>query len=140
MIDFVIDANILLSILISGKSAYRPILQTYNFIVPDFALIEIEKYSLVIFDKTKLSKSQLITWSYFVFSEITVLPRDLLDESSLKKSNALLSDIDLKDISYVALAMQLNLPLLTRDKVLYEGLKKKGFRKTILFENFLENI
>lgn len=69
MIDFVIDANILLSILISGKAAYRPILQNYNFITPDFALIEIDKYSNVIYEKTKLTPSQFINWSY-LYSQI----------------------------------------------------------------------
>jgi hypothetical protein len=44
MTDFVIDANVLMSILISGKAGYRPILTFNNFILPDFALIEVEKY------------------------------------------------------------------------------------------------
>lgn len=43
MTDFVIDANVLMSILISGKAGYRPILTFNNFILPDFALIEVEK-------------------------------------------------------------------------------------------------
>ncbi|TAE59694.1 MAG: DNA-binding protein, partial [Bacteroidetes bacterium] len=43
MIDFVIDANVLMSILISGKGGYRPILSFHNFILPEFALVEIEK-------------------------------------------------------------------------------------------------
>ncbi len=41
MTDFVIDTNVLMSILISGKADYRPILTFNNFILPDFALIEI---------------------------------------------------------------------------------------------------
>jgi predicted nucleic acid-binding protein len=45
----------------------------------------------------------------------------------------LLDKIDLKDAIYVALAMQLDLPLLTRDNPLYEGLRKQGFRKVMLF-------
>ena len=44
MMDLIIDANVLMSILISGKASYRPILTFYNFILPDFALVEIEKY------------------------------------------------------------------------------------------------
>ena len=48
MTDFVIDANVLMSILISGKASYRPILTFHNFILPDFALVEIEKYKDVL--------------------------------------------------------------------------------------------
>jgi len=47
---------------------------------------------------------------------------------------------DLKDVPYVALAMQLDLPLLTRDKPLYHGLRKQGFRNVQMFEDFLKNI
>jgi hypothetical protein len=36
MTDFVIDANVLMSILISGRASYKPLLATYNFLVPDF--------------------------------------------------------------------------------------------------------
>jgi hypothetical protein len=45
MTDFVIDTNVLMSILISGRAGYKPIFTFKNFILPDFALIEIEKYS-----------------------------------------------------------------------------------------------
>ena len=138
MIDFVIDANVLMSILISGKGGYRPILSFHNFIVPDFALIEIEKYNNVLKHKTKMSQNQLIEWTYFVFSKLTILPQYVLDNEILEKSTILLEKIDLKDTTYVALAMQLDLPLLTRDKPLYEGLKKQGFKKIILFEDFLQ--
>ena len=51
----------------------------------------------------------------------------------------LLNTIDLNDTAYVALAMQLELPLLTRDKILFEGLKKQGFRKVLLFKDFLNS-
>lgn len=140
MIDFVIDANILMSILISGRASYKPILAFHNFILPEFVLIEIEKYKQILMTKTRMSENEFIEWSYFVFSEITILPNYILKKEILEKTEILLSDIDTKDIAYVALAMQLDLPLLTRDKPLYKGIRKKGFRKVMLFEDFLENI
>lgn len=140
MIDFVIDANVLMSILISGRAGYRPILSFNNFILPDFALIEIEKYKDILMSKTKLSKSQFTEWTYFVFSELTILPQYVLEQEIVEKTQILLEKIDLKDITYVALAMQLDLPLLTRDTLLYEGLRKQGFRKVVLFEDFLKTL
>jgi hypothetical protein len=56
MTDFVINANVLMSILISGKAGYRPILTFNNFILPDFALIEVEKYKDILKVKTKMSE------------------------------------------------------------------------------------
>jgi predicted nucleic acid-binding protein len=140
MIDFVIDANVLMSILVSGRSGYRPILSFNNFILPDFALIEIEKYKDILRSKTKMSQNQFTEWTYFVFSKLTILPQYVLEQEIVEKSQTLLEKIDLKDITYVALAMQLDLPLLTRDNPLYEGLRKQGFRKVILFEDFLRTL
>jgi predicted nucleic acid-binding protein len=140
MTDFVIDANVLMSILISGKAGYRPILTFNNFILPDFALIEVEKYKDILKVKTKMSEIQFIEWTYFVFAQLTILPQYILQQSVLANSERLLRTIDLKDISYVALAMQLDLPLLTRDNLLYEGLRKHGFRKVMLFDDFLQNL
>ena len=84
-----------------------------------------------------MQEYEFFQWSYFVFSELTVLPNYILSTESLEKSEKLLDKIDLKDVSYVALAMQLDLTLLTRDKPLYEGLKKQKFKKIMLYEDFL---
>lgn len=48
MRNYVLDANILMSILISGRADYRPILTFFNFILPDFVMVEVEKYSQII--------------------------------------------------------------------------------------------
>lgn len=138
--DCVIDANVLMGMLISGKASYRPLLNHFHFILPEFSLVELEKYKDILKVKTKLQEDELLNWTYFVFSQLTVLPQFVLSQETLVKSHKLVDDIDPKDISYVALAMQLDLILLTRDKPLYEGLRKKGFRKVVLFEDFLRAI
>ena len=61
--NFVIDANILMSMLISGKASYKPLLSYYDFILPDFVLIEIEKYKNVLKSKTKMQESDFLQWS-----------------------------------------------------------------------------
>ena len=139
MIDFVLDANVLMGILISGKSGQKPILTLNNFILPDFAFIEVDKYKDILLTKTKMSNAQFVDWTYFVFSEVTFLPHYVLEKDILHKTEMLLNTIDLNDTAYVALAMQLELPLLTRDKILFEGLKKQGFRKVLLFKDFLNS-
>ncbi|WP_250630608.1 hypothetical protein [Rhodoflexus caldus] len=67
-----------MTILISGKAGYRPILTFNNFILPDFALIEVERYKDVLKAKTKMSKSQFTQWTYFVFAQLTILPQYIL--------------------------------------------------------------
>ena len=49
------------------------------------------------------------------------------------------SDIDPKDITYLAVALQFDLVLLTSDQRLAAGLKKKGFRKVMLWEDFIRS-
>lgn len=87
-----------------------------------------------------MSENQFIDWTYFTFSQLTILPQYVLEESILIKSERLLDKIDLKDLTYVALSMQLDLPLLTRDTILYEGLRKLGFSKIMLFDDFLRKL
>ena len=140
MTDYVIDANVLMSILISGKAAYRPVLNYFRFITPEFALVEIDKYSPLILQKSKMQEAELLQWTHFVFSRLTILPKYSLDRDCLAKANKLLENIDLKDASYVALAMQLDLILLTRDEPLITGLRKQGFRKAMRFEDFFRSI
>lgn len=138
--DYIIDANVLMSILISGKAIYKPLLNYYNFILPEFALVEIDKYKEIIFEKTKMQKSELINFSYSVFSEITILPNYVMDEYVIEKAVELTKSVDIKDVNYIALSMQLDLVLLTRDKKLIAGVKKKKFNKIMLFDDFLKNI
>ncbi len=138
--NYVVDANVLMSIIISGKGIYKPLLSYYKLIVPEFALVEIDKYKDIIFEKTKMQKSELINFSYSVFSEIVVLPNYVMDDYVIEKAVELTKNIDIKDVSYIALSMQLDLVLLTRDKKLIAGVKKKKYNKIMLFDDFLKNI
>jgi len=140
MTNYVIDANILMSMLISGNASYKPILEFYDFYLPEFVLVEVEKYKSQLLLRTKMNEDEFFKWSILVFSKITILPNYILSVESLEKSNLLLNGIDLKDTAYLALAIQLDLPLLTRDKPLITGLRKKGFRRIIMFDDFLRNI
>jgi predicted nucleic acid-binding protein len=138
--NYVVDANVLMSIIISGKAIYKPLLSYYKFIVPEFALVEIDKYKDIIFEKAKMQKSELINFSYSVFSEIVVLPNYVMDEYVIEKAVELTKNVDIKDVSYIALSMQLDLVLLTRDKKLIAGVKKNKYNKIMLFDDFLKNI
>jgi len=140
MRDYVIDANVLMSIVISGKSIYKPLLEYYNFILPEFGLVEIDKYKTVIFEKTKMQPTELIKYSYSIFSDITILPNYIMNDDIMKTAIELIKDVDIKDVSYIALSMQLDLVLLTRDKKLIEGTQKRKYRKIMHFDEFLRNV
>jgi predicted nucleic acid-binding protein len=140
MRQFVVDANVLISIMISGKATYKPILAYFDFYSPDFVFEEIEKYKPTIYEKTKLNVDELQRFTFFVFNQVSVIPRIVISDEAIAKATELTEDVDIKDLSYIALAIELDCVLLTRDNKLIKGVKKKGFRKIMTFEDFLSSI
>ena len=56
---YVIDVNILFSILMSRKEIHKEIFLKNQFFTPDFALNEISKYEVSIIKKSKLTSERL---------------------------------------------------------------------------------
>lgn len=125
---FVLDVNILFSGVLSRKEIYRKIFSEYKLYTPDFALIELNKYRETILKKAgEVTSADFRNFTLFIFSKIVVVPDYLISEESFRKAEKLVEDIDKKDVAYVALAEELGMVLLTRDKKLYDGLKEKGY-------------
>ncbi len=138
MLDYVIDANILIGMLISGKARYKQLVDIFRFVTPVFALKEIDKYKPEILEKTKMSEEQLLEYAFSIFSKTTVLPRIFLTATAKRQASTLTAGIDSKDKFYVAFSIQLDMTLLTNDKRLEKGLRMKGYRKVMLWEEFLK--
>ncbi len=64
----------------------------------------------------------------------------LISNQSYLQAFELCKDIDEKDLTYVALAIEFDLPFITKDNVLVEGLKKKGFQNVKLLADFFNEI
>jgi len=140
MFEYVVDTNVIMCMLISGKAHYRTILSYINVYLPEFSLSELDEYKQVIFEKSKFSETELKDFIYFTFSSISVIPTFALSKESIKAANIICENIDLKDVSFVALSIDMNLPLMTRDEPLYYGLKRKGYKNVILFKDFLNQL
>ncbi|NCO55308.1 MAG: PIN domain-containing protein [Bacteroidetes bacterium] len=140
MKEYVLDANIIFSSLLSGKNLYRKIFENFIFYTPDFALNEIKNYQGKIIKKTKLSKLELQEFTLFIFSKLIIAPEFYITTKSRQKAYNLCKDIDIKDIVYVALSIELNCTLITRDKPLFNGLIEQGYTDVVLFDNFISQI
>lgn len=138
--DFVLDANVIMSMLISGRASYKHLLSNYQFFTPAYVLQEVEEYHAVLRVKSRLQGPEWEAFARFIFTKIHVIPAFLIHESNRKKALALTNRIDVDDAEYVALALQFNFKLLTRDVPLHDGLQKKGFRNVILFADFLKTV
>lgn len=86
MTSFILDANVVISILISGKATNKTILRSHDYLSPDFLLAEINQYQAEIFKKSKLDELQLRFYTKSVFEELTILPNYVIEEKSLKSA------------------------------------------------------
>jgi predicted nucleic acid-binding protein len=137
MLEVVLDSNILFSALISGKDLYLDLFRSLKVYVPDFVFLEIEKYQERIIQKTRL-KNEFTSFARQLFSEITVIPKLAISPQSFEQALTLCEEVDPKDTPFVALSIELNLPLWTNDKPLIEGLAKKGFKNILTTEEIFE--
>jgi len=135
--NYIIDFNILFSSMLSGKSFYKTLFRNNNFYTPDFIFVELQKYESQIIDNTKLELEQLISYSKFLFNHLKVFPNLVITIKSKQYAFDLIKDIDLKDITYLALSIELEIPLITRDEILFNGLRKKRYKNVILFTDFI---
>ncbi|MBD2756372.1 PIN domain-containing protein [Spirosoma validum] len=135
--SYVINANVLMSALISGKAFYKTIFGSLDILLPEFALVEIEKYKETIFQKSKLDEVAMSCYTLNLFQQLTILPNYFLSTNALAEANRLIVHVDVKDISYLALAIQTNSMLLTRDQPIYKAARQNGFRRIMLFDDFL---
>jgi len=139
MKKYVLDANVLMSALISGKQIYLSIFERIQFFVPDFIITEIEKYKFLILEKTKLKTSEFNEFANKLFQNLSIIPSSYISEENINYAMNLCMDIDEKDTMYVALSLQMSITLVTRDIPLFKGLKKKGFKKKCWLEQILES-
>jgi predicted nucleic acid-binding protein len=140
MKNYIIDANIIFSALISGKEAYFKLFSLHQFYLPDYALQELEKYRQVILKKRKTDNETFKSKLLGLFSLITIVPDLVISTENFEQALALCSEIDEKDTPYVALSIELDMTLVTRDVKLHDGLLAKGFENVILFDRLFADL
>ncbi len=92
---------------------------------------EIEKHYKKLKQISKLSDAELSVAHSRVLSRIHFINEELIPEKRWIEAGKLISDIDVDDIDFVALTNHLKGFLWTGDKPLYNGLRKKGFKKVL---------
>ena len=135
---YVVDANTIFSAVISGKEDYLRAFAPNIFYLPDFALGEIQRYQELLLNKTKLPPEELRSFTLRLFSKLTVVPNFLISTKSYLDAFLLCKDIDEDDTPYLALAIEFDITLLTKDEELIVGLRKNGFEKVISLTEFLK--
>lgn len=140
MKEYIVDANVIFSSLISGKEQYLRLFATYKFFVPDFTMNEIQKYQELLLKKTKLQPDQIRDFTLSLFSNLTVVPNFLISTNAYLTAFQLCKNVDEKDTPYIALSLEFDLVFVTKDDELVAGLRQKGFEKILSFREFIEQL
>ncbi|OQX77540.1 MAG: hypothetical protein B6D61_07020 [Bacteroidetes bacterium 4484_249] len=96
MLDYVIDTNIVMSMLISGKSQYWTILSFFRFYLPEYSLTELDEYKDVIYNKTKFNNRELSDFIYFIFTSVSVIPNFALSKDAIRNASKICEKLILK--------------------------------------------
>lgn len=125
------DSNILYACLRTPNSKARRILLTRNdliFYTPNFLVSELFTHSQRLRERSKLSDDEFLELFDRIIRKLHFVNEETLETANLIQAYRLCNDVDPKDTLFVALALQYDALLWTRDEELKAGLLKKGFR------------
>ena len=126
----VVDTNLIFSALIPKASKIREILFESNMIFysPNFLITEIYTHKDKLLKCSKLTESEFYLYFNGIIERVKFIPTEFIGKDSRQKAYDLCKDIDIKDIPFIALAIDLGIPIWTGDKKLKDGLRLKGFQ------------
>ena len=130
MKNIIVDTNILFSALIGKNKKLRDTILSPKEITlfsPKFAVVELFKYKDKIEKYSSLNEDEILELLHNLLKKINLFDEESLTDESLKKAFELCADIDEKDILFVAITIEVNGLLWTKDKKLITGLESKGF-------------
>jgi len=124
------DSNIFISSIYTPYGITADILTSKNniqFLSPDFVLDEIRNHLSEIAEKSGKSKREIAVILKKITAKVVFYSADEIPESQIKKAIEIVRDIDIDDTFFVALHLHTKHKLWTGDKMLINGLKKKGY-------------
>ena len=129
MKPIIVDTNILFAAMRSANSRIREILErpALSFYAPNFLIVEIFKHKEKILHKSKASEDEVYEFLHQLLGKIQFINEEHLSLGNIIQAYRLCKDVDEKDTLFVALTLELEGELWTRDEALKVGLVKKGF-------------
>ena len=129
--NIVVDANIVFSGILNSNGKIGDLLinspKVLSFIAPEYLRTEIYAHLDKLVKLSKLSLEQILESKYQLYKSIIFISEEQIEEQYWKSAIELVSDIDPKDIVYVAFTKHFDGKLWTGDKQLHKGLLQKGF-------------
>ncbi len=134
----IVDSNILWSTAYRATSDIGQFLllsdpTVVSFYAPEYLKEEIAKHFPKVVALSGQSEAQVSTVLEAAYRKITFISDAQIPFEYFKPAIRLVRDIDIDDVTFVALAEYMDELLWTGDSQLYQGLKRKGYNKAINF-------
>jgi predicted nucleic acid-binding protein len=130
VVRLIIDANIVFSALLNVESSIGRMIildERLELVAPAFLRLEIDRHEQKLLSIAKILPVELERRKELVYKRMTFEDDAAIPPAIIAEAGLLVADIDPNDALYIALCMNLNLPLWTGDGKLHRGLVRKGF-------------
>ncbi len=131
MQKIIIDHNILFAAIYTSTSYTRQKLlnSPFTFYTPNYLIAELFKHRQRIVEKSKASEEEILHYLNQVMQKVHFFNEELISLENFFTAYHLCKDVDENDTAYIALTLELNGELWTRDEVLKTGLRQRGFNQ-----------
>jgi len=136
----VVDANVVISSLVKKGVTFEVfmlnhILKKFEFVAPEFLMVEVEKRREELLEETKLSEDEFDEVMGFLMGEIDLIPSSQFSDF-LSKGKEI--SPHLKDFEYFALALKLGCPIFSGDPALKRQTSVEVLSPRELLDSLLE--
>jgi predicted nucleic acid-binding protein len=127
----IIDHNIIFSAIYTSTSYTRRNLLTspLAFYTPNYLIVELFKHRQRIVEKSKASEEEVLSYLNQVIHKVHFFNEELISLENYFTAYHLCKDVDENDTAYIALTLELNGELWTRDEALKTALRLRGFNQ-----------
>ncbi|MEZ0610700.1 PIN domain-containing protein [Fibrella sp. WM1] len=131
MTTIVIDTNLFFGALRTADNYVRDIIERddLQFIAPNYLVVEIFIHKDTILQKSKVQEATLYELLAITLQKVRFVNEESISLGNIIEAYRLCSGIDEKDAPFVALALEYDALIWTRDQMLKDGLGRKGFTR-----------
>jgi len=138
----ILDTNLLFSSIVKPDGRIADIIMNQGFKLEKigcyFSHIELFSHKQKLLNISKLSEVELLDVMYLILKQINFVNEVNIPTQFHMQAFQLTKDIDEKDTIFVAMSLFLDCNIWSGDKVLIEGLRRKGFTNIISTNELIE--